>query len=294
MGVFLTAVGAALILAGLLDMFHTLLHPSGTGRISRRVLFVAWRISKAAGHRFGSVVGPAGMVTVVLVWVALQGLGWALVYLPHIPGGFTYSPGVEPSSYPDFFEALYVSLVTLSTLGFGDAVPTDAWIRMAAPLEALTGFALVTAALTWFTQVYPPLVRRRSLALKLKGLAQSRYAEKIAILDAAAAAATLSGLSADIAGVQVDFIQNTEGFYFREEDPGLSLARQLEYALHLRDTALAAPDPGVQAGGQQLSFALDELAAALKNNIFNDVTGTKEVFAAYASEHGQDQGNDSH
>ena len=36
-----------------------------------------------------------------------------------------------------------------------------------APLEALTGFVLLTTALAWFAQIYPPLSRRRALALQL-------------------------------------------------------------------------------------------------------------------------------
>ncbi|MGD6980377.1 MULTISPECIES: potassium channel family protein [Citricoccus] len=63
---------------------------------------------------------------------------------------------------------LYASLTTLSTVGFGDVVATQPWIRMAAPVQALTGFALLRAGLTWFTQVHPPLSRRRALALALR------------------------------------------------------------------------------------------------------------------------------
>ncbi|GGG65188.1 hypothetical protein GCM10011374_31240 [Kocuria dechangensis] len=128
------------------------------------------------------------MVAVVVLWVLLQGAGWALVYLPHVPGGFVHSSGVDPGEYPDAAEAFYVSLVTLATLGFGDAVPTDPGIRLASPLEALTGFALLTAALTWFTQIYPPLARRRSLALELKSLADVDYADGIGEEDPTTAA----------------------------------------------------------------------------------------------------------
>ena len=36
-------------------------------------------------------------------------------------------------------------------------------------LQGLTGFALLTASLTWFIQIYPPLSRRRALAMSLNG-----------------------------------------------------------------------------------------------------------------------------
>lgn len=107
--------------------------PSGKGHLSRLVLSGIWSLSKAIGHRLGSAVGPAAMTAVVVLWVVLQGAGWALVYYPHLPGGFTYSPGINPAPYSPAAEALYVSFVTLGTLGFGDAVATNPWIRLASP-----------------------------------------------------------------------------------------------------------------------------------------------------------------
>ena len=74
MGVFLTILGIVVIVVGLLDMFHTLLHPSGQGRLSQLVLSAVWKVSKATGHRAGSAVGPAAMVAVIALWVASQGV----------------------------------------------------------------------------------------------------------------------------------------------------------------------------------------------------------------------------
>ncbi|MEB2529283.1 transporter [Kocuria rosea] len=287
MDVLLTALGIMVIVAGLMDMFHTLLHPSGQGRLSRLVLSAVWRVSKATGHRAGSAVGPAAMVAVVLLWVLLQAAGWALIYYPHIPGGFMYSSGINPAAYPDAVEAVYVSVVTLSTLGYGDVVATDPWIRVASPLEALTGFALLTAALTWFTQIYPPLMRRRALALDLKGLADADYAETIGEVEPAIASRVLDSLQADLTKISVDFTQHTEGFYFQESNPDLSLARQLPYALRLRDAAMARSEPAVRSSAQRLSSALDQLGSEIKDDFVGTGEHPGEVFAAYAAEHGQ-------
>ena len=287
MDVLLTALGIVVIVAGLMDMFHTLLHPSGQGRLSRLVLSTVWKVSKATGHRAGSAVGPAAMVAVVLLWVVLQAAGWALIYYPHVPGGFMYSSGINPAAYPDGLEAVYVSVVTLSTLGYGDVVATDSWIRVAAPFEALTGFALLTAALTWFTQIYPPLMRRRALALELKGLADADYAETIEEVEPVIASRVLDSLQADLTKISVDFTQHTEGFYFQESDPDLSLARQLPYALRLRDAAMARSEPAVRSSAQRLSSALDQLGSEIKDDFVGTGEHPGEVFAAYAAEHGQ-------
>jgi hypothetical protein len=85
-----TAVGAAVVLIGLRDIFHTLWHPSGRGGLSRWVMATVWRAGRAARRRGRTdlLAGPLGMVAVVLGWVVLMVLGWALVYWPHLPGGF--------------------------------------------------------------------------------------------------------------------------------------------------------------------------------------------------------------
>ena len=290
MGVLLTVLGITIVLVGLWDMYHSLLHHSGTGAIGGRVQTVVWRISRLTGHRFGSAVGPGSMITVVLLWVLMQGVGWALVYLPHVPQGFTYSPGVNPVDYPDALDALYISLVTLATLGFGDVVATDPWVRLATPLEALTGFALLTAALTWFTQIYPPLSRRRSLALELKALSDVGYADGIAREDPVTVARVLDGLAAEVAKARIDFTQHGETYYFQEEDPDLSLARQLSYALELRDRAAASPSPEVCTSARRLGLALEQLGQKLREEFVSTGTTPEEVFAAYATDHRREPG----
>lgn len=287
MDVALTVAGVALIAIGLRDMFHTLLHPSGRGDLSRWVLRGMWKTSKMLGHRLGSGVGPAAMVTVIVLWVVLQAVGWALIYYPHIPGGFTYSSGIDPAAYPDAVEAVYVSLLTLGTLGYGDMVATDPWVRLAAPLEALTGFALITAALTWFTQVHPPLLRRRSLALDLKGLADVSYAESISELDVEAVTRVLDALTSEAGKIRVDFTQHTEGFYFLEPDQDLALPCQLPYALQLRDAALEADHPDVRLSAQRLAGAIQQLGDKLKEDFLHTGESLEEIFAAYAADHGQ-------
>jgi hypothetical protein len=285
MGVVMTLAGIVVIGVGLHDMFHTLLHPTGQGRLSRMVLTGMWKVSKATGHRLGSTVGPLAMVAVILVWVLLQLLGWALIYLPHVSEGFMYSSGVDPSDYPDALEAVYLSAVTLSTLGYGDMVATDLWVRTASPLQALTGFALLTAALTWFTQIYPPLSRRRALALELKGLADSDWAGSVDDADPAVLTRVLDTLAAEVVTVGIDFAQHTEGFYFQERDPDLALARQLPYALRLRDEALASSEAVVRRSGRQLALAIDQLSSELDDNFLLTGGDAKEVFVAYADDH---------
>lgn len=258
MDVVLTIAGVVVIILGLRDMFHSLLHPEGHGSLSRLVLSGVWRISRMTGHRLGSATGPGGMVAVILMWVFLQSIGWALVYLPHVAAGFSYS-GVDPARYPDFAEALYLSFTTLSTVGFGDVVAIDPWIRLAAPLQALTGFALLTAALTWFTQVYPPLSRRLALAMELHHLGDAHYADAVGELNPVVVAGLMDRVSERVEQAGIDLLQHTESYFFVEKDPDLALPQQLPRALELRDAARRSPAPELRTGAHRLSGALDRL-----------------------------------
>lgn len=143
---------------------------------------------------------------------------------------------------------------------------TNPWVRLASPLEALTGFALLTAALTWFTQIYPPLSRHRALALEIKRLVDVGYAGNLGTVDPATASRVLDTLAAEVGKIRIDFTQRPEGFYFQEEDPDLSLARQLPYLLKLRDVAIAHKEPDVRLSGEQLSLALEQLTNKLKKD----------------------------
>lgn len=285
MAVVWTILGIALIAVGLRDMFHSLLHPRGNGGVSHALMSGVWAMSRRSGHRLGSAAGPVGMVSAVIAWVLFQAVGWALVYLPHVPAGFSYSPGIEPSRYLPFAEALYVSLVSLATLGFGDVVPTDPWLRALSPLQALTGFALLTVSLTWFTQVFPPVARRRTLALHLNALAESGYAERLEEEGPDAAGRVLMELAREINSTTVDLTQHSESYYFREDDPAMSLARQLPYALTLRDAAAAARS-AESASADTLRQAVEHLARTLQGFVDSD-DDPREVLAAYAADHGR-------
>lgn len=85
MTVVLTAAGFLVVLLGLWDMFRSLLRPEGQGTMSGLMFSAVWRLSRMVGHRFGSAVGLASMLFVILLWVLLQGLGWTLIYLPYHP-----------------------------------------------------------------------------------------------------------------------------------------------------------------------------------------------------------------
>jgi hypothetical protein len=210
---------------------------------------------------------------VISSWAGLQILGWALIYLPSMPSQFVYGPGVDPSTLVPLIEALYFSASTLTTLGFGDLVPNEQWLRAVVPLEALTGFALLSSAAAWFIQIHGALARQRALALRLTQLRESGFVELISSSDAASTAssntttATVSviveSLAAQLASTRVDIMQTAETYYFREHDARLSLALGLNAATQIADAAAASSDPAVRVTGFTMQTALHDLAEHL-------------------------------
>lgn len=120
-----------------------------------------WRLSLL------DVAGPTALVAVILMWFLIQAFGWALVYWRFLPHEFRFATGIPPWAQGRFVDAMYASLLTLTTLGFGDITPTTTWLRLLMPLEALIGFVILTAGLSWVLSVYPVLHRRRASAHRI-------------------------------------------------------------------------------------------------------------------------------
>ncbi|MCP2638238.1 potassium channel family protein [Microbacterium sp. HD4P20] len=280
-----TIVGIVLVVVALNDVFQTLLRPTATGRLSTVVFRTVWRLSRR-GRRLATASGPLTILATVLVWLTLIAGGWALVYLPHILDGFAYS-GVDPSAYHPFAEAMTFSLVALTTLGLGDVVPVDPVIRAIAPLEALTGFAMLSASVSWFMQLYPALSRRRAVAIELTSLHEAGMTRDLAELSPERAAAIVRSVSRSLAELTADLVQNAEIFYFAEGDERLSAPGALRYALELRDAALATASADVRAEGRALASVIDELARVLRHQ-YPHLAGDSaaDVLESAASGHG--------
>lgn len=282
----LLATGALAVAVALIDVFHTVLRPGGRGALSRIVAAVIWRVARSLP--LGSArtsVGPLAMLVVVGTWAALVTAGWAMVYLTGMPDGFSYS-GIGPAGRGGPADALYLSLVTLGTLGYGDVVPTSIAMRLAAPVQALVGFALLTAAVSWVIQVYPALARRRTLALRIA------LAHRAGLPDASPRerADLTRRFADDLAAVRIDLTQYAVTYYFVDSEPFTSLPHVLPQVLTLVTAGRRAEDPSVQRATALLDATLDDLARVLDREFLRCGGGTADVLAAYAADHGHRPG----
>ncbi|UQX04054.1 potassium channel family protein [Streptomyces sp. RerS4] len=282
--------GVVLVLFVLRDVFHTLWHPTRHGGLSRLVMTGLWRLSGSltARRRASGLAGPLAMVAVVAVWALTVVVGWALIYWPHMPDSFTYAAGLRPADHARFLDALYISLVNVSTLGLGDIAPTKGWLRVIAPMEALVGFALLTATVSWTLGIYPALARRRALALRLSHLARTHPTTEQ--IDADAGAAILDSLAGGISVISVDFMQYAESYYFYDGEDRTSLALHITYADNLADQAAGARHPDVRLAAAVLRAALEDLALILDQRFLHTQGTAREVFDAFARDHGRHAG----
>ncbi|ASQ99034.1 potassium channel family protein [Streptomyces sp. 11-1-2] len=280
-------VGVGLVMAALRDLFHTLWHPTRHGGLSRLVMTALWRLARhvRARRRVVGLVGPLAMVTVIGMWAVIIILGWAIVYWPYMPEAFTFTPGSKAAQQSALLDSVYLSLVTIATLGLGDVVPTEGWLRLVSPLEALIGFVLLTATVSWMLEIYPALTRRRVLAIRLALLRGSN--PTAGQLDCAVGALLLDSLATDIVRVRIDFTQYAEAYYFHDGEDHASLAAMVGYAAALAERGQAARRPDASLAGDLLARALEDLATTLDQRFLHTGGTPTEVFAAYAADHGR-------
>lgn len=289
MTILLTLLGIALILVALRDIFHELFHPSGRGTLSRAVMRILWRVFRGVSRRWPAlldIAGPSMMPLIILCWAALLSVGWALVLWPHMPGSFLLSTGLEPTRNSGFLDALYLSLTTLSTLGYGDIAPKAGALRMLMPLEALFGFALLTASISWVLSIYPVLGRRRSLAQRIRLLSDAESATGVTV-ERADATQLLSDLTSQLTMIDNDLLQFPITYYFHAVEEKNSLSAVMPYLIHLSN----------RLGGPELP-TLTRLHAAMLGKSVEDFSSTlarlfpqlsrsspEAILEAYARDH---------
>lgn len=252
----MTAADAGLVLAGVavlgllvVEVFATVLHHwGGSGPLGRAATRLVWAVARRSTSGLDArrrrvvlgYVGPFLIPLALLLWGALAIGGFALLYRPWMPHGFN---AVGPTASPGLFtDALYFSGVTFFTLGFGDLVPTDGWMRVLAVAESGSGFALITLAISYFTSVFPAYSHQQVLADSVldqtdgtadaaRLIAQQLRADP----SGRTLAAELARLRDGLARVQVEYGSYPILHHFVASVPGRSLVRLL---FVLQDTVL--------------------------------------------------------
>lgn len=172
MGTVAWVGGIGVLLVTLADIFLTVLYArSSRGVLSMELNRVVWRLFRGLAHLLPrirasilSFAGPTLVALVVLVWVSLLTLGFALIAWPALGTGIQAGQG---STSTGFATAIYYSGYAVTTLGTGDIVATSPLYRLLMIVEAVLGFSTFTAAITYFLSVYNAITSRNAFALEL-------------------------------------------------------------------------------------------------------------------------------
>jgi hypothetical protein len=289
-----TVAGAALIVVTLRDLFHSILRPAGEGGLSRAIMrggwwLLRWRRKRQSGLAFG---GPFLILMVLASWTVLLLVGWALLYWPRL-SDFHPTSGLPGPAAHGFGTALYVSAVTLSTCGLGDLAPVGATVRTMLPLEALVGFGLVTAALSWLLELYPVIASKRALARQVSLLSEleERHGRPLWALSAEVSERALASAVTALVDVTGQLMQMPASYYFEPRDPRHSMAAQMPELLACARRAQSPQAPQTcRIRGELVEAALDDLAHSLRARFLpwaGDDVGA--VFAAFRDEHQADE-----
>lgn len=241
----LPLLGALLLVLLLVDLFLTVFHAQGRGGPLNRVQNRAvWALFRRAGIR-GDGTSRAGLlgfaapvmaVVTLTIWVVLLVVGYALIYYPWMPT-FLVSPGEFRTSW---VEALYYSGYTAATLGFGDVVADREALRLLTVLEALSGFALLSASVTYLLAVYRELIAMQSLASNIAGYSRSAEVHTLQFVRAGgyeAMARWAEGITSRLLQVLQAHFQYPILHYFRPSERKRALPVQFGFLLALRGVA---------------------------------------------------------
>ena len=290
--ILVTLAGVLLIATALRDVFDTLFHPGGRAAVSRTVTRVMWRGFKpVAARRPGviSLAGPLMLIVIIAMWAGALIVGWALVYWPHVPDGFSFQPGTRHGGLHGLVDVLYLSIVTLTTVGYGDITPDAGWLRIVSPVEALLGFGLLTASISWLGSIYPAVQRRRSLAYEIHLLrkAEDETGIEVGDLEPAEASILYADLTGRVVTAERDLVSFPIAYYFAQSDDRFSLSAAMPYVWKLAVAGTGeGGDERIRLRATILRDAVGDFAVTVADRFHGDETDeTRQMLESYARDH---------
>ncbi|MEO5994277.1 MAG: two pore domain potassium channel family protein, partial [Arthrobacter sp.] len=152
-------------------------------------------------------------------------------------------------------------------------------------LQAVTGFGLLTATVTWILQMYPALNRRRALAHELNLFREAAGPAGVLSVEPTHAAGLLESMAGNVSLVSIDLLAFHETYYFREIEQRGSLPATVAYAQELASEAQRSDNPELQFAGRMLRAALDGLADVLRGKFGHSGATSSDVFDSYELHH---------
>ncbi len=211
-GLFLV-LGVALVLIGLLDVFFAVLNYDGFSFLSSRLYRATWSTVRTVTRplptrvrHFGLSLGAPLMIpATMLLWMFIEILGFGLIYYSQTDY-FSYTSGTRPT----FPHMIYLSGVTIGTLGYGDITPQNPLFGIVTFTQALIGFSIITLFITYILNIYQVLQQWNTLSSGLYHQAGGN-ADSESLLKPHFPKGEPSGLDATIGGLHQSLTSYYEG-----------------------------------------------------------------------------------
>jgi hypothetical protein len=278
------ALGAAIVVFGVREMFQDLFHPARSGTLAEWIGKSLFRFLRRWPSMLADA-GPLAVVIVIFTWAFLIVTGFAFIYWAAFPTHFVLRTVNQPTGYDDFWWCFYYSLEMLTTLGLGDIQPTPNWLRILSATHTLIGFSLVTASVTWIVLLYPALSRARTLARKIHALADAEQQTGVH-MGSDGTADILAAVAEDVIRTEVDLVHFPILFYFYSEDRNASLP---DAAFTMLRFAQQGTEPGrdeaVRLSAAALQDALNDLAKYIGERLQIEDQSPQASFKALAKLH---------
>jgi hypothetical protein len=283
-----TLAGIALIAVAVRDVFDTLFHPHGRGVVSEALIRGVWRaLHRVARGRLGflSYSGPAAFIIVVLTWVALVVVGFALIIVPHMPEQYLLAGGLDPNDTSGFVDAIYVSLVSMTSLGYGDITAESDALRLLGPAETMIGLGILTASISWILSIYGVLADYRSVSHEIALLCEAEDEVGIPLprTEPDEAARTLAALTSKLVAARRDILHFPIAYYFHPRDPRYALSMLLPRLLSVTEECGAeGRAPSVRLEAARLRHAIDDFMGTIDDEFLGGrASSSAEAIARY-------------
>jgi hypothetical protein len=166
------ASSGILILAVIIvDVVVTTLTLGGGGPLTSRLSAGAWWVALQFHRLFNSrrLLGIAGwslLIAIALLWFVGTWMGWVLIFNSAGTAVVTATNKLPAT----FWETVYFTGYTLSTLGLGDYQPNGTVWMVATAIASMSGFFLVTLTFAYLLPVISAATQQRQLALYISSL----------------------------------------------------------------------------------------------------------------------------
>ncbi|MGB3633845.1 MAG: potassium channel family protein [Rubrobacteraceae bacterium] len=205
--------GSVLVLIGLLDVFFAVLNYDGFSFLSSRFYRVIWSLirtttrplPKRLRHFSLSIGAPLMIPATLLLWMVIEILGFGLIYYSQTDY-FSFTSGAKPT----FPHMIYLSGVTIGTLGYGDITPKNPLLGIVTFTQALVGFSIITLFITYILNIYQVLQQWNTLASGLYHQAGGD-ADPVSLLRPHFPKGEPQGLDATIGGLHQNLTSYYEG-----------------------------------------------------------------------------------